>query len=171
MSQPYVGEIRLLPFNFEPSGWAFCNGQLLSISENDTLFSLIGTTYGGDGIATFALPDLRSRAPVHRGTRPGGATHTIGENGGVEQVTLTLPQLPSHNHQTSAASTVGDSQTPARNYVSADAAGRISPYSDTKNTQTVPPTPAGGNQAHNNMPPFLAIHFCISLFGIYPSQN
>jgi microcystin-dependent protein len=162
MAQPFVGEIRIFAGNFPPAGWAFCDGTLVSIAENETLFNLIGTTYGGDGQTTFALPDLRGRAAVGVGQGSGLSSYVLGEQGGVESVTLTTNQIPRHglavsdldrtrNHPTGVVA-VGGAYRPAGD---ADGAGAFA---------TV-----GGNQPHENMPPFLATSFIISLFGIFPS--
>ena len=166
MSNPYVGEIRMFGGNFAPVGWAFCNGQLLPISENPTLFNLIGTTYGGDGQTTFALPNLQSRVPIHQGN-----AHVIGEVGGAESVTLALAQIPAHTHTPQASSSPGTSASPSGNVWAA--------WSDAQYSATAPAAamaspalaPAGGSQPHENMPPFVAVNFIISLFGIFPSQT
>jgi len=166
MSQPYVGEIRMFGGNFAPSGWAICDGSLLSISEFEVLFVLIGTTYGGDGQSTFALPDLRSRVPLHQ-----GASFTIGQNGGAEAVTLTANQIPAHTHAAVASSGAGSSHDPTGN-IWANWTG--SQYSDQTINASMSPsaiTSAGGSQPHDNMPPFLGLNFIISLFGIFPSQT
>jgi microcystin-dependent protein len=168
MGQPYVGEIRMFAGNFAPAGWMFCDGQLLPISENETLFQLIGTTYGGDGQSTFALPDLRSRLPMH----PGNG-HIQAETGGAESVTLTTNQIPVHNHPVLATSNVGTQSSPVNNYF---AAAGVQLYADPpvaspigmKNTLV---GQMGGSQPHENMAPYLAISFIISLFGIFPSQT
>ena len=168
MSQPYVGEIRMFAGNFAPVGWMFCEGQLLAISENTTLFQLIGTTYGGDGQSTFQLPDLRGRIPVHQG--PG---FTIGERAGVESVTLTVQQLPAHTHQAQCKSTAGELGTPA-NAVWAASATDQAIYSNaatTVNMNSSALPPSGGSQPHDNMAPYLVVSFIISLFGIFPSQS
>ena len=172
MSQPFVGEIRMFGGNFPPVGWAFCDGQLLSIAQNDVLFALIGTTYGGDGQSTFALPDLRGRIPVHTGQ---GAAwgFTIGQSGGIEAVTLTVPQTPLHTHPLNA-STAAASPTavPAGSKVAATSATMI--YSSSPSGASMSPSAvsiAGGNQPHENMAPFLSVSFIISLFGIFPSQG
>jgi microcystin-dependent protein len=158
--------------SFAPAGWAFCNGAILPIAENDALFTLIGTTYGGDGEQTFALPNLSSRYPLHQGTNPTGATFTIGETGGVETVTLTVNQLPVHTHQAGANSNPGNSGTPANSVWS-------SPPSTALYSAAVPDVSmsvnavalTGGSQPHENMMPFLCVTFIISLFGIFPQQN
>jgi microcystin-dependent protein len=152
--------------NFAPSGWAICDGSLLSISEFEVLFVLIGTTYGGDGQSTFALPDLRSRVPLHQ-----GASFTIGQNGGAEAVTLTANQIPAHTHGAVASSGAGSSHDPTGN-IWANWTG--SQYSDQTINASMSPsaiTSAGGSQPHDNMPPFLGLNFIISLFGIFPSQT
>ena len=159
MGQPYVGEIRLFGGNFAPSGWAFCDGSILSIAENDVLFALIGTTYGGDGQQTFALPDLRGRAAVGRGQGAGTSSYLLGEAGGVETVTLTTAQIPVHGLPTSS----GD-RTRNRPGTAIARGGSYAPAATT--TFAV----HGGDQPHENMPPFLAVNFIISLFGVFPSQ-
>ncbi len=171
MSQPYVGEIRLFAGNFAPAGWGFCDGSLQSITENEILFQLIGTTYGGDGQNTFALPDLRSRVPVHTGSLA-GVTYSLGQSGGVEQVTLNSTTLPSHNHAAGCTDATGNSATaggsiPAVN-ATALAYGAIPP-----NVGMNPAIigNAGGNQPHTNIQPFLCVSFIISFFGIFPSPN
>jgi microcystin-dependent protein len=171
MSSPYIGEIRMFGGNFAPAGWAFCDGSLIAISENDALFALIGTTYGGDGQSTFALPDLRSRVPVHMGTGPGLQSYQIGETGGVESVTLSIPQTPSHTHALAASTTTANSTTPQNNLLAqADVDMYLADAPDINlNAQSV--TPVGGNQPHDNMAPFVTISFIISLYGIFPTQN
>jgi microcystin-dependent protein len=170
MSDPYTGEIRMFGGNFAPSGWAFCNGQLLPISENDALFTLIGTTYGGDGQETFALPDLQGRIPIHQ-----GPNFTIGQKGGVETVTLTIQQIPIHTHPPQCKSTAGELGSP-QNAVWAASATNQTLYTDSPPTAGVTMSSAcmtndGGSQPHENMMPYLVISFIISLFGIYPSQT
>lgn len=173
MAQPYVGEIRMFAGNFAPAGWMMCEGQLLPISENEVLFQLIGTTYGGDGQSTFALPNLASRVPVHMGTGPDGTTYQIGEMAGVEQVTLTSQQIPNHTHPLLASTDAGTGPNPAGN-VLATTSGGISLYyegqPDTNmNAQAI--GQVGGSQPHENTQPFLCINFIISLFGIFPSPT
>jgi microcystin-dependent protein len=166
MSNPYIGEIRMFGGNFAPLGWAFCNGQVLPISENDALFTLIGTTYGGDGTSTFALPNLQSRVPVHMGNG-----FTLAQTGGEEQVTLTVNQIPAHTHVPQANSGTGTQTSPAGNVW---ASSSNLPYSTNASNASMDPGAiglAGGNLPHDNMVPFLAIDFIISLFGIYPSQS
>ena len=165
MAQPYVGEIRIFAGNFAPFGWALCYGQLLSIVENETLFNLIGTTYGGDGQNTFALPDLRGRVPLHQGNG-----FVLAQTGGQETVTLTVQQIPSHNHGAAATSGPGNSDSPAG--ANAWAAAATPLYSSAATNAQMNATAlslAGGNQPHNNMSPYLTVNYIISLFGIFPS--
>jgi microcystin-dependent protein len=166
MGQPYVGEIRVFAGNFAPEGWALCDGSLLAISEFDTLFNLIGTTYGGDGQTTFALPNLASRVPFGD-----GGTEVIGQQGGVESVTLTTQQIPSHTHAAQASSQAASATSPAGNVW---ATWGDQPYTAPPPNTTMDQTSiggAGGNQPHENRPPFLALTFIISLYGVYPSPN
>ena len=178
MSQPYVGEIRMFGGNFPPVGWAMCDGASVAIADNDTLYQLIGTTYGGDGVTTFSLPDLRGRVPTHMGSRS-GQTYVIGQKTGVETVTLTTQQLPVHTHPFYAATTPGTASTPTtQTMISSQGPAGTSlfayqPY-DGQNQVALTAastTPAGGNQPHDNMQPYLGINFIISLYGIFPSQN
>lgn len=174
MAQPYVGEIRMFAGNFPPNGWMFCEGQTLAISDNDVLFQLIGTTYGGDGQITFNLPNLASRVPTHFGTGPDGTTYQLGEMLGVETVTLTTQQIPNHTHPMVATNDTGTTTAPAGNVLAAASVAGINPYgSDQPHTALAANalTPAGGSQPHENCQPFLCINFIISLFGIFPSQT
>jgi len=167
MSQPYYGEIRMFGGNFAPAGWMFCEGQLLPISEYETLFNLIGTTYGGDGQSTFALPDLRGRVPVHQGNG-----FILAEQGGVEEVTLTVNQIPAHSHPLLASGDLGNQLTTTGNLLS-NSQGAI-PYIEdvtTLNMSSSAITPVGGSQPHTNFQPYLCVNFIISLFGIFPSQT
>lgn len=167
MGSPYVGEIRMFAGNFAPVGWAFCSGQLIPISENETLFNLIGTTYGGDGQSTFALPDLQGRIPIHIGNG-----HVIGELSGVETVTLTANQIPSHNHPVIASSSVGDQATPLNNVLAqTQSVSMYSPFTPSGTMAAGMVANDGGSQPHDNMMPFLCVNFIISLFGIFPSQT
>lgn len=171
MAQPYVGEIRMFGGNFAPAGWMFCNGQLLPISENETLFQLIGTTYGGDGRSTFALPNLQSRTPIHMGQGPGLSSYVLAQMGGVESVTLTTQQMPAHSH-IFWASSVADSASPTNAYLAQSSQATMffaDPPSQNMNVNAI--GNAGGNQPHENMQPFLCISFIISLYGIFPSQT
>ena len=167
MAQPYVGEIRIFAGNFAPAGWMFCEGQLLPISENETLFQLIGTTYGGDGESTFALPDLRGRLPIHQGNG-----FILAEQGGAEEITLTVSQIPAHSHPCMATTAVGTNPNPGNNILAA--AGNIDLYRETAaNTPMAPQAigPVGGSQPHTNFQPYLCVDLIISLFGIFPSPT
>ncbi len=172
MGQPYVGEIRMFAGNFEPAGWYFCDGRLLPISENETLFQLIGTTYGGDGQETFGLPDLRGRIPVHQGQGPGIAqSYQMGEMAGVESVTLTTQQIPAHNHAFFASTALG-TQINADGQVLANPTD-IKPYLRDSPSSPFPANmlePIGGSQPHDNLPPTLVINYIISLYGVFPHQ-
>jgi len=169
MSQPYVGEIRMFAGNFAPAGWMFCEGQLLPISENETLFQLIGTTYGGDGQSTFGLPDLRGRLPIHQGNG-----FTLAQSGGVEQVTLTTQQIPAHTHPLLATTAQASGNSPANQVLASTQAATITPYgTDAPQVQLAPTSVSavGGSQPHTNFQPYVCIDFIISLFGIFPSQG
>lgn len=171
MSQPFIGEIRMFGGNFAPAGWAFCDGQLIPISENDALFTLIGTTYGGDGQETFALPNLQSRVPIHAGTDPKGTTYQLGEMAGTEQETLTTQQIPSHTHAFLGSTTAATLTSPKDSVVATSAQVAyltIATASVAMNANAI--TPAGGSQPHENCQQFLCINFIISLFGIFPHQ-
>jgi microcystin-dependent protein len=167
MAQPYVGEIRMFGGDFAPAGWMFCDGSILPISENETLFQLIGTTYGGDGQVTFGLPDLRGRVPIHQGNG-----FILAETGGVEEVTLTPSQIPAHSHA-ARANTVGQSDSPAGNFWAASS-GSFAYKAGSSGTVTMNPTQitsVGGSQPHTNFQPYLCVNFIISLFGIFPSPT
>jgi len=177
MSSPFIGEIRMFAGNFAPVGWALCNGAIIPIDQNDALFNLIGTTYGGDGQTTFALPDLQSRVPIHV-----GSGFVLGQTGGTESVTLTTQQIPVHSHVPLAGSGLGGngaSNTPNGTFLADEAiTGNITPtpfaYTTAAPATPLSPSaigPAGGSQPHDNMIPFLCINFIIALFGIFPSQN
>jgi microcystin-dependent protein len=174
MSQPYIGEIRMFAGNFAPVGWNFCDGSLIDISANSTLYQLIGTTYGGDGQTTFALPDLRSRVPIHMGPG-GGATYTLAQNGGVEIVTLTTSQIPLHSHVPLAAAGASGNpdNSPQNNVWSGWTGGQFSNATPSASTamNAAAIGSAGGSQPHDNMVPFQAINFIISMFGVFPSQT
>jgi microcystin-dependent protein len=171
MAQPYVGEIRMFAGNFAPAGWMFCEGQLLAISEYDTLFNLIGTTYGGDGQNSFALPDLRGRLPLHQGTGPSGTTYSLGQSGGVEEVTLTTNQIPAHTHSMLGAAGNGTQSSPQGNVLASSTLVRLySGEAADANMAATSITSIGGNQPHSNIQPFLCLDFIISLFGIFPTQ-
>jgi microcystin-dependent protein len=171
MGQPYVGEIRMFGGNFAPAGWAFCNGQLIPISENDILFTLIGTTYGGDGQSNFALPDLQGRIPLHMGTASSGTTYTIGEKAGVESVTLTTQQIPNHNHGFMASTATPSAPNPSNAYLASSSSVPIYNTNTPVGAMLPASGPGGGSQPHDNLMPFLAVSFIISLFGIFPTQN
>ena len=167
----YVGELRLVGFSFAPQGWQNCDGSILSIAENETLFTLIGTTYGGDGQSTFALPDLRGRAPIHMGSGSGLSPQVIGSKGGVESVTITMNQYPAHTHSLLASSNAGSS-----NNATGAVLGNGQPiYSSAAPSvllnAVVEGNGGGGNQPHDNLQPFLTLNWIISLFGIFPSQT
>jgi microcystin-dependent protein len=166
MAEPFLSEIRLMSFNFAPKGWAQCNGQLLPINQNQALFSLLGTTFGGDGRVNFALPDLRGRVPIHV-----GGSHTLGERGGEQAHTLSIAEIPLHTHVLQASSDTGSVQSPSGNVLGV-IPGRA--YTDTSHLTTLHPGTVGnvgGSQAHLNMQPFLTINFSIALQGIFPSPN
>jgi len=168
MATPFIGEIRMVGFNFAPVGWSLCNGQLLPISQYDALFNLIGTTYGGDGQSTFALPNLQSRIPFHTG---GGQNFVLGQLSGTETVTLTTNQIPVHTHALGASSAAGTQASPAGGVW---AGSTLDQFSAEPNTNTMAPstiTATGGGQPHDNMPPFLVVNFIIAIYGIYPSQG
>ena len=174
MAQPYVGEIRMFAGNFPPVGWMFCDGQLLAISENETLFQLIGTMYGGDGQSTFQLPNLQSRVPIHFGTGPDGITYQQAEQAGTESVTLTTQQIPIHTHAQLCSTGGGANQADPVNGIASKT--DLSQYSSAgatvaMGTPNMTSDPAGGSQPHENCQPFLCINFIISLFGIFPSQT
>lgn len=169
MSQPFIGEIRMFGGSFAPAGWAFCDGQPMPISENDALFTLIGTTYGGDGQETFNLPNLQSRVPMHAGTQ-GGITYQLGEMAGVESVTLTTNQIPIHTHAYLASNTTATTQLPGGN-IAAQGVGQI--YTSANSPILLSPQSVGatgGSQPHENLQPYLCISFIISLFGEFPHQ-
>jgi microcystin-dependent protein len=167
MAQPYVGEIRMFGGNFPPAGWMFCGGQLLPISENETLFNLIGTTYGGDGESTFALPDLRGRLPMHQG---GG--FTLATTGGAEEVTLTVNQIPSHTHALLGSGDIANSPNPGQSVLARS--GQINAFINSNPSNPMAPQflgSVGGSQPHTNFQPYLCVDFIISLFGIFPTQT
>ena len=174
MADPFVAEIRIFPFNFAPKGWAFCDGQLLPLSQNTALFSLLGTTYGGDGKSTFALPDLQGSAAMHPGQGPGLSLHDLGEIGGSETVTLLESEIPSHAHTLRASVDPANAQAPSPAVTLARASGGNA-YSTTTtglvamSLSTL--ATAGGNQPHNNMQPYLTLSFCIALQGVFPPRG
>ena len=173
MSDPYIGEIRMFGGSFAPAGWAFCQGQTLPIAQNDALFTLLGTTFGGDGQETFNLPDLQGRLPLHQGKGPGiTQNYVIGENAGVESVTLTTQQIPVHTHAVVGTNAIGSEANPANNFLasssSINAYGVYTPANAFAST-AIPPV--GGGEPHENMMPYLCISFILSLYGIFPNQN
>jgi microcystin-dependent protein len=172
MGEPYVGEIRMFAGNFAPVGWMLCQGAALSISENEVLFQLIGTTYGGDGEETFNLPNLASRVPIHMGTGPDGTTYQIGEMDGSEEVTLSTQQIPAHNHAFLASAVTATTRDPVPNFSTARAAGDafVQNLSAVQLVNTAV-LPVGGSQPHENTQPFLCINFIIALYGVFPTQT
>ena len=169
MAQPYVGEIRMFAGNFAPAGWMFCDGQTLPISENETLFQLIGTTYGGDGESTFQLPNLQGRIPIHQGNG-----FVLAEMAGVEEVTLTTQQIPLHSHAFMGTGNLATTNAPANNTFAQSTGSTIFPYGTDQPPTTLHPSsigPRGGSQPHTNFQPYLCVNFIISLFGLYPSPT
>ncbi len=176
MSNPFIGEIKMVGFNFAPRGWAFCSGQLLQIAQNTALFSILGTTYGGDGRTTFGLPDLQGRSPMHAGNGPGLSNRTLGERSGVETVTLNGPQMGSHSHTWQVADELGNQTIPANNALARSPVGRggyLLYAADTATSAMAPEVVAdtGSGAAHPNIQPVLVINFVIALVGIFPSRN
>ena len=174
MADPFVAEIRIFPFNFAPKGWAWCDGQLLPLSQNTALFSLLGTTYGGNGKSNFALPDLQGRAPMHPGQGPGLSLHDLGETGGSETVSLLESEIPSHAHFMRAVSNPGDLADPTAHSIARTSSGN--PLQTTTNQNIVQMAdqalaPAGGDQPHNNLQPYLTFYFCIALQGVFPPRG
>jgi len=175
MADPFVAEIRIFPFNFAPKGWAFCNGQLLPLSQNTALFSLLGTTYGGDGKSTFALPNMQGNAPMHPGQGPGLSLHDLGETGGSQTVTLLESEMPAHSHAMMAQNQPAqvDAPGPDRTFARSSGGFAYKPAPYTTIVQFSPNMigPAGGDQPHNNMMPFLALNFNIALQGVFPPRT
>lgn len=170
---PFIGQINIFGFDFPPRGWAACDGQLLSIAQNAALFSLLGTTYGGDGRVTFGLPNLQGRAPLHWGQGAGLSPYSLGEAGGVANVTLQAANVPAHSHGVVAASGAAGATTPTNNAWAAGT-GRTPPpqfQSGAPNAQMLPTGPAGGGQPHNNLQPYLTLNFCIALVGVFPARG
>jgi microcystin-dependent protein len=175
MADPFVAEIRIFPFNFAPRGWAWCDGQLLPLSQNTALFSLLGTTYGGNGMSNFALPDLQGRAPMHPGQGPGLSLHDLGETGGSETVTLLESEIPAHSHAAGAVARPAHSAAPAADLRLGRSDG-VSAYQTTTNADLVMMSPialgpVGGDQPHNNLMPYLTFYFCIALQGVFPPRG
>jgi microcystin-dependent protein len=175
VADPFVAEIRIFPFNFPPKGWAFCDGQILPLSQNTALFSLLGTTYGGDGKSNFALPNMQGNAPMHPGQGPGLSLHDLGEMGGSETVTLLESETPSHSHLMMGFAAPGNRSTPIGNAISrvtgATPYVAANPNPPLVTMADVAITPAGGDQPHNNMQPYLTLNFCIALQGVYPPRT
>ncbi len=174
MAEPFLGQVILVGFNFAPRGWALCDGQLLPISQNAALFSLLGTTYGGDGRTTFALPDLRGRAPIHQGQGSGLSARTIGSRLGVEEVTLTTNEMPAHTHSLNAFDGLANQQSPVRTVPATEPTGQTATYSTQPANSVMSPEAigtTGGSQAHSNMQPSLTMNYCIALEGVFPPRN
>lgn len=177
MAEPFIGQVTLFAGNFAPRGWAFCQGQILSIAQNTALFSILGTTYGGNGQTTFALPDLRGRVPMQQGQGPGLSPRSLGEQGGQENVTLLQAQLPAHNHQISASAANGNASSPQGNFnaitYDSDTLNTFNSYSSSSNTTLNASAVGvvGGNQPHQNVQPYTCLNFIIALEGTFPSRN
>ncbi|MBI5295748.1 MAG: phage tail protein [Chloroflexi bacterium] len=172
MADPFVAEIRIFPFNFAPRGWAWCDGQLLPLSQNTALFSLLGTTYGGNGMSNFALPDLQGSAPMHPGQGPGLSLHDLGESGGTDTVSLLQSEIPAHTHAWQVASTdPGEDRIPTGEVLARSVGGNL--YGAANNLAAMSANtlaPTGGDQPHNNMQPYLTLYFCIALQGVFPPR-
>ncbi len=171
---PFIAEIRILPFNFAPKGWAFCNGQLLPLSQNTALFSLLGTTYGGDGKSNFALPDIQGSAVMHPGQGPGLSLHDLGETGGSGTVTLLQSEMPAHTHVLRGSNTSGDNPSPGGNTLARPGTTTIYQQNSSANLVQMALAalpPAGGDLPHNNMMPYLTLNFCIALQGVFPPRG
>ena len=174
MSEPFIAEIRMFASNFAPRNWAFCNGQLLPIAQNTALFSLVGTTYGGDGRTNFGLPDLQGRAPIHVGQAPGLTSRRLGETGGASTQTLTVQQMPSHSHMLKSSPDPADTLDPGGNLLAESSPLKDQQFNTAGLTASMHSEsigPMGGNQPHNNLPPYLAVNFIIALTGYYPSRD
>jgi microcystin-dependent protein len=172
VADPFVAEIRIFPFNFAPKGWAWCDGQLMPLSQNTALFSLLGTTYGGNGQSNFALPDLQGRAPMHHGQGPGLSLHDLGESAGSETVTLLQSEIPAHQHTLRGSNNLGDSPLPTGNSLARYA--NAYQQNTNQNLTSMSPSalaPAGGSVPHNNMQPYLTFYFCIALQGVFPPRT
>lgn len=172
MADPFVAEIRMFPFNFPPKGWAFCNGQLLPISQNTALFSLLGTTYGGDGRSNFALPNLQGAAPMQPGQGPGLALYDLGETGGTETVTLLASEIPTHTHSLQASAADATDQSPQGSLLATGIG--VGQYAPANNLLALPGNavaPVGGDQPHNNMQPYLTVYFNIAMQGVFPPRS
>ena len=173
MANPFLGEVRAFPFNFAPKGWAFCDGQLLSIAQNTALFALLGTQFGGDGKSTFALPNLQGNVPLDFGQGPGLTFYNMGDSGGAPSITLLTSEMPAHGHNAHCNSTAGNKTKPNGSYWAKDAAGILSEYATPADGNQMSPQAlaiAGNSQPHNNMQPFLTLNFCIALQGVFPAR-
>jgi microcystin-dependent protein len=169
---PFVAEIRIFPFNFSPRGWAWCDGQLLPLSQNTALFSLLGTTYGGDGRSTFALPDLQGRAPMHPGQGPGLSFRDLGEASGTETVTLLQTEMPQHNHMVAEAPEPGEATSPSGNTISVSQEGNVYVAGTPNKLMSSKILPmVGDNNPHNNLQPYLTTYFCIAMQGVFPPRS
>jgi len=171
---PFVAEIRIFAFNFAPKGWAFCDGQILPLSQNTALFSLLGTTYGGDGKSNFALPNLQGAAPMHPGQGPGLSLYDLGESGGSDTITLLESEIPAHSHNLVANSLIGNTHDPTNNALSRSGGGFAYQSNSTQNLVAMAGqaiSPAGGDQPHNNLQPYLTLNFCIALQGVFPPRS
>ena len=177
MSEPFLAEVRIVGFNFAPRGWALCDGQILPINQNQSLYSLLGTTYGGDGRTTFALPDLRGRVPIHVGRSNGGASHTLGQKSGEETHTVSAAEMPQHTHNVQCSTQTGNQKSPAgaNRTFAVEASGASAPYANANmalgDMRSGLLQSTGGGQAHDNMQPYLAVNFVIALQGLFPSRN
>lgn len=171
MSEPFLAEVRMVGFNFAPRGWAFCDGQILPINQNQSLYSLLGTTYGGDGRTSFALPDLRGRTPIHVGRSNGGEEHGLGEKSGEETHTLTTAEMPQHSHTLRGTNDEPGDDNPSNNVLSRSAQQIYAPFDAPSSLGSGTVMNTGGGQAHENMQPYLALNFCIALQGLFPSRN
>jgi microcystin-dependent protein len=170
MSEPFLAEVRIVGFNFAPRGWAFCDGQILPINQNQSLYSLLGTTYGGDGRTSFALPEMRGRVPIHVGSS-NGSSHLLGQKSGEETHTLSANEVPQHTHVLNATTNSATSDSPTGKYLARGAADAYGPLTNMANMGTGTVANVGGGQAHENMQPYIAVNFCIALTGLFPSRN
>lgn len=171
MSEPFLAEVRIVGFNFAPRGWAFCDGQILPINQNQSLYSLLGTTYGGDGRTSFALPDIRGRVPIHVGRSEGGTDHREGQKSGEETHTLSGAEMPQHSHGTNGTTNTASEATPTTSLLPGGNSGQPYATSGTLTMGSNTIVNVGGGQAHNNMQPYLAMNYCIALRGLFPSRN
>ncbi len=171
MSEPFLAEVRIVGFNFAPRGWAFCDGQILPINQNQSLYSILGTTYGGDGRTTFALPDLRGRTPIHTGRSDGGTEHRLGSKSGEETHTLSAAEMPQHTHSVQGRNDEPTGSNPQDHVFARSVQQVYAPFSAPATFGSGSVANVGGSQAHDNMQPYLAVNFCIALQGLFPSRN